>query len=244
VFKFFQKKPQILSQRVVVRPHRSWQFYLAVTAIVCSLLAALSWGMYEAGRHSVDELDDRIEEKISYLFDPGGCRQTKKQKLCTQIGDLIQQVQISNTANQNLAEEVKSLAAENDHLKEKLEFFHNLVANNTKSGISIYQFSLKETQIPGQYRYALTLIQGGERPNDFKGNLRFKVKLLQKDQSKVIPLVNKNSKQDFPINFKFIHRLEEHFQVSPDTSVESIQVQIYKNGDKKPIVTETVQPAS
>ncbi len=192
----------------------------------------------------MDELDDKTEEKTTYSFDPGSCRQTKKQKLCTQIGDLIQQLQISNTANQDLAEEVKSLANENDHLKEKLAFFQNLVANNTKSGISIYQFSLKETQIPGKYRYALTLIQGGERPNDFKGNLRFKVKLLQKDQSKVIPLINKNSKQDFPIGFKFFHRLEEHFQVSPDTIVENIQVQIYKNGDKKPIVTEIVQPAS
>jgi hypothetical protein len=244
VLKLFQKKPQILSPRVVVRPHRSWQFRLLAAMAICSLLMLLSWGMYEAGRQSANTHNDAIEEKSTYLFDPGSCRQTKKQQLCTQIGDLIQQLQISTTANQNLAEEVKSLASENDQLKEKLVFFQHLVASNTKSGISIYQFNLKETETAGKYRYALTLIQGGERPSDFKGSLRFKVKLTQNGHSKLVPLTSNNSKQDFPVNFKFFHRLEEHFQVAPDTTIESIQVQIYKNGDKKPLVIETVQPAS
>ncbi len=186
--------------------------------------------------------EDIIEEKLAYLFEPGACRQTKKQKLCAQIGDLAQQLQIGNTANQNLAEEMKFLASENDQLKEQLEFFQHLIASNTKNGISIYQFSLKETQTPGEYRYALTLIQGGERPNDFKGNLRFTVKLKQNDQSKVIPLTKKNQQQNFPVTFKFFHRIEELFKVPPNSIVENIQVEIYRNGDKKAILSETIQP--
>jgi hypothetical protein len=243
VYKFFQKKPKILSPRVVVRPHLSWQFLLTATIICGSLLTLLSLGMYEAGRQSVNTQDDIDQEKLAHSYDPGNCRQTKKQKLCNQIGDLIQQLQISNTANENLAEQVKSLANENDHLKEKQAFFQHLIASNTKNGLSIYHFSLKETQTPGKYRYALTLIQGGERPNDFKGNLRFQVKLLQNDQSKIIPLTNKNATQDFPVKFKSFHRLEESFNVPPDTIVENLQVQIYKNNDNKAILTETVQPA-
>lgn len=244
MIKLFQKKPQILSPRVVIRPHRSWQFHLSTAVTICSLLALLSWVMYEAGKQAENDHHDTAEEKSTYLFDPGSCQQTKKQQLCIQIGDLAQQLQISTTASQNLAEEVKSLASENDQLKEKLAFFQHLVASNTKSGISIYQFSLKETETPGKYRYALTLIQGGERPSDFKGNLRFKVKMTQNGQSKAVPLTGKNAKQDFPVHFKFFHRLEENFEVAPDTIIENIQVQIYKNGDKKPLVTETVQPAS
>ena len=243
MYKFFQKKPKILSPRVVVRPHLSWQFLLTATIICSSLLTFLSWGMYEAGRQSVNAQDGMDQEKLVHSNDPGTCRQTKKQKLCNQIGDLIQQLQISNTANENLAEQVKSLSNENDHLMEKQVFFQHLIASNTKNGLSIYQFSLKETQTPGKYRYALTLIQGGERPNDFKGNLRFQVKLLQNDQSKIIPLTNKNATQDFPVKFKSFHRLEETFNVPPDTIVENLQVQIYKNNDNKAILTETVQPA-
>ncbi len=198
--------------------------------------------MYETGRQSVNTHFDLIEEKMAFLNDAGTCRQTKKQKLCTQMGDLIHQLQISDTANENLAQQIKLLTNENNQLKEKMVFFQHLMSGNSKNGISIHQFSLKETAIPGNYRYALTLIQGGERPSDFKGNLRFHVKLLQNDQRKTIPLLNKDSKQDFPINFKFLHRLEESFQVPPDTVVESIQVQIHDINDKKTILTQAAQP--
>lgn len=240
--KFFQKKPKILSSRVVVRPHLSWQYRLVAIVISCLLLLLLSWGMYEAGSQSTNTQNDRVQEKLEYLYDPGTCRQTKRQKLCTQIGDLMQQLQISNTANKNLAKQVKSLANENDHLKEKLVFFQHVMSGNTKSSISIYHFSLKETQTPGTYRYTLTLVQGGERPSDFKGNLRFQVTLLQNDRSKTIPLTNKSSTQDFPVTFKFFHRLEEIFKIPPDTTVESLQVQIYENDDNKAILTQTAQP--
>ncbi len=158
------------------------------------------------------------------------------------MGDLIHQLQISDTASENLATQIKLLTNENDHLKEKLVFFQHLMSGNTKSGISIHQFSLKETDTPGKYRYALTLIQGGERPSDFKGNLRFQVKLLQNDQSKTIPLISKDSQQNFPVNFKFLHRLEENFNIPPDTIVESLQVQIHENNDSKAILTQTAQP--
>lgn len=200
--------------------------------------------MYEAGSQSGNtQNNNRVQEKLEHLYDPGTCRQTKKQKLCAQIGDLIQQLQISNTANKNLAKQVKLLANENDHLKEKLVFFQHLMSGNTKDNISIYQFSLKETQTPGKYRYTLTLIQGGERPSDFKGSLRFQVKLLQNDRSKTIPLINKNSTQDFPVNFKFFHRLEESFKAPTDIIVESLQVQLYESNNSKAILTQTVQPA-
>lgn len=198
--------------------------------------------MYETGKQSVGTRSDLTEEKTAFLNDAGTCRQTKKQKLCTQMGDLIHQLQISDTANENLAQQIKLLTNENNQLKEKMIFFQHLMSGNSKNGISIHQFSLKETTIPGNYRYALTLIQGGERPSDFKGTLRFQVKLLQNDQRKTIPLLNKHSKQDFPINFKFLHRLEESFQVPPDTVVESIQVQIHDINDKKTILTQAVQP--
>jgi hypothetical protein len=244
VNKFFQKKPKILSPRVVVRPHTSWPYRLVAIVISCLLLLLLSWGMYEAGSQSANtQNNNMVQEKLEHLYDPGTCRQTKKQKLCAQIGDLIQQLQISNTANKNLAKQVKLLANENDHLKEKLVFFQHLMSGNTKDSISIYQFSLKETQTPGKYRYTLTLIQGGERPSDFKGNLRFQVKLLQNDRSKTIPLINKNSTQDFPINFKFFHRLEESFKAPTDIIVESLQVQLYESNNSKAILTQTVQPA-
>jgi len=243
VKKFFQRKPKILSPRVVVRPHRSLQHRLMAIVIACIALLLLSWSMYEAGSRSVNGQNDIAQEELNHLYDPGTCRQTKRQKLCSQIGDLMQQLQISTTANKNLAKQVEFFTNENNHLKEKLVFFQHLMPGTTKSGISIYHFSLRETQTPGKYRYMLILAQGGERSNDFKGKLKFQVTLQQNDQHKTIPLTSKNSTQDFPVDFKFLHRLEESFKVPPDTIVESMQVQLYENNGNKVILTQSVQPA-
>lgn len=250
----FHKKTGILSPRLVVRPQLSWQYRTAIALIAIALLSTLCWGMYEAGRRTALEQQNGIvsneniakfpEDQSSYIFDPGTCRQTKKQKLCGEIGDLTQQLQINSTANRNLAGQIKSLASENDQLKEKLAFLQHLVSSNSQSGISIYQFNLKQTQTPGLYRYALTLLQGGEKNGDFKGNLRFQVKLLHNKLSKTIPLTTKNSQQDFPIHFKSFHRFEESFQIPPNTVVEDIQVQVFKSGESKALLTETTKPTS
>lgn len=250
----FHNKASILSPRLVVRPRLSWQYRTVIVLIAGALLIALCWGMYELGWRTALEQQDgyapgenlakATENQINYIFDPGTCRQTKKQKLCGEIGDLMQQLQINGTANRNLAEQIKSLASENDQLKEKLAFLQHLVSSNSQSGISIYQFSLKQTQTPGLYRYALILLQGGEKNGDFKGNLRFQVKLLHNKLSKTIPLTSKNSRRDFPVSFKSFHRFEESFQVPPNTTVEDIQVQVFKHGESKALLTETAKPAS
>jgi len=198
--------------------------------------------MYEAGRHSSNDHLYFDEEKMVLLNDAAACRQTKKQQLCTQMGDLIHQLQISDTTNENLTQQIKILTNENNALKEKMAFFQHLMSGNPKSGVSIHQFNLKETAIPGNYRYSLTLIQGGERPNDFKGNLRFQVKLLQNDQYKTIPLVNKDDKKDFPVNFKFLHRLEETFKIPANATAQSMLVEVHDLNIKKVILTQSTQP--
>lgn len=78
--------------------------------------------MFEAGKQSRNSLaDDFTEEKLDYnlSYDPAVCRQTKRQQLCTEMGELIHQVQIHNTANENLLKQIKTLTYENDQLKEK-----------------------------------------------------------------------------------------------------------------------------
>lgn len=241
--KFFYKKPKILSSDVVVRPQWSWQRRLLFFMISVALLLALSWGMYEAGKSATTGNQSVIPEKFDFTYDPGVCQQTKKQKLCSHIGDLTHQLQMNSTTSDNLSLQVKSLTYENDQLKEKLVFFQHLMSGNSKNGISIHQFNLKATDTPGKYRYTLTLIQGGGKPTDFKGKLRLQVKLQQNNQSKTIPLTTKDGSTDFPVHFRFLHRLDESFQVPADTTVENLLVQILENGNDKALLTQTAQPA-
>lgn len=243
--RIFPKNTSILSPRVVVRSSPSWKYRIAVILISCLVLFSLAWGMFEAGKQSRESLpQDFSVEKLdsNLIYDPAVCRQTKRQQLCTEMGELIHQVQIHNTASESLLKQIKTLTYENDQLKEKMVFFQHLMSGNSKSGVSVYQFQLKETETPGKYRYTLTLTQGGKRPNDFKGRVRFYLTLYQENETKIVPLVNGESKVDFPVDFKFLYRLEDAFKVPEGISVKNIQIQIYENNDSKALLTKTTQP--
>jgi len=243
--RIFPKNTPLFSSRVIVRSYPSWKYRIVVILISCLVLISLAWGMFEAGKQSRNSLaDDFTEEKFDHnlSYDPAVCRQTKRQQLCTEMGELIHQVQIHNTANENLLKQIKTLTYENDQLKEKMIFFQHLMSGNSKNGISIYQFQLKETETPGKYRYALTLTQGGKRPSDFKGKVRLHVTLTQNAETKTVPIVTRDSTVDFPIDFKFLYRLEDSFKIPEGISVKNIQVQIYENNDSKALLTQTAQP--
>ena len=244
--RIFPKNTPILSSRVIVRSYPSWRYRIVVILVFCLVLFLVSWGMFEAGKQSRDNLvvEDFTEEKFdnNLSYDPATCRQTKRQQLCTEIGELIHQVQIHSTVNESLLKQIKTLTYENDQLKEKAVFFQHLMSGTSKSGVSVYQFQLKETETPGKYRYTLTLTQGGKRPNDFKGRVRFYITLYQNDETKIVPLVNSESKVDFSVDFKFLYRLEDTFKVPEGISVKNMQIQIYENNHRDVLLTQTTKP--
>ena len=79
------------------------------------------------------------------------------------MAGLVRQLQMNSTLHENLAEQVKALGEENGQLKEELVFFQHLMssADNTKPGVSIRRFDLKQGKFPGEYHYTLLLAQGG-----------------------------------------------------------------------------------
>ncbi|GJL71632.1 MAG: hypothetical protein NMNS01_08310 [Nitrosomonas sp.] len=242
-----QNKLGILAKRVVVRPHVPWYYRLLIAATCISLLVALSWLMYNAGKKSVIPSKEIIFDAESYRsYDSSTCLQKEKRELCTQTAGLVRQLQINSTLHENLAEQVKTLGEENGQLKEELVFFQHLMSDNnsTNPGVSIHRFEVKQGENPGEYRYTLILVQGGQRPKGFKGNLKFLVTLRQNENKKTVPLTNRSATEFFAVNFKFYQRVEESFQVPADAIVESLQVQLFGKDKTKANLTQTVEPSS
>ncbi|MCB1949815.1 DUF6776 family protein [Nitrosomonas sp.] len=242
--KLFKKNSELLPERVIVRPYTSWRTRMLVIFLFCSLLLMLSWGMYEAGRRTAGVVDAASLTKLSEPYHVTTCLQKKRTELCTQLAELTRQFQIVQTTNEDLAKQTRLLSKENNRLKEELDFFEHVMSGNTKidNGISIHQFSLKKDAQPGVYRYSVSMVQGGQRPKDFHGSLKFFVNLRQKDQRKTVLLANKEAEQSFAINFKFYHRIEESFRVPPDAIVESMKVQVFEQNDAQAKLTQTAEP--
>ncbi len=241
--KKIENSSDLFPGRVVVRPQVSWQSRLRNMLLVCLLLLLLSWVMFEMGRRSTGEVDAASLIVPGEPYHMATCSKTKRKNLCAQLAELTRQFQISQTTNDDLVKQTGLLSKENNRLKQELDFFEHVMTGNTKleNGIAVHQFSLKKDGRPQLYRYTVSLVQGGQRPKDFKGTLKFFVNLRQNDQRRTVLLTNKEAKQNFPIHLKFYHRIEESFKVPPDTIVESIKVEVFKQGDSKVLLTQTVE---
>jgi len=244
VKKTFKKRTELLTSRMVVRPYVSWPFRLMVLLIIGLLLLALSWGMYEVGKRTTSEKTENEFQLIPEDWhDAAGCLKKDGETLCAQLAELTRQFQILQTTNDDLVKQTKQLSKENSQLKGELDFFEHVMSGNTKidNGITIHLFNLKKDINPGLYRYSLSLVQGGPRAQEFSGYLKFMVNLRQNDQQKKVMLTNKNAQQDFSVNFRFYHRIEENFRVPPETVVESIEVQVFEQNDREARLTKTVE---
>ena len=187
-----------------------------------------------------------INEELIALYDPNTCLQDHTQERCAVLSKFARKLQMNNTVHDDLTKQIRSLGEENDHLKEELVYFQHLMTNDgdTASGISINRFNLTQGQSARQYRYTLLLTQGGQRPKDFQGNLKFLITLRQNSDKKVIALASSDSSKSFPINFKHYKRIDKSFQVPENTIVENIQVQVFEKNKSKAKLTQSTKLSS
>ncbi|MCW5608165.1 MAG: hypothetical protein KIT26_08925 [Nitrosomonas sp.] len=246
MIRLFKKKPNIISSRMVVRPYISWPFRLMVVMVTCFCLLLLSWGMYEAGKRTATGKTgpaSQIKQKEWQWHNAGECLEKDGETLCTQLVELTRQFQILQTTNDDLVKQTKQLSKENSLLKGELDFFEHVMTGNTKldSGVAIHHFNLKKDNNSDVYRYSLSLVQGGPRTQEFNGHLKFLINLRQNEQRKKVMLTNQHAQQNFPVHFKFYHRIEENFKAPSDMEVESIEVQIFEKNDRQARLTKTVE---
>jgi len=247
VDKLFKKKPtKAISSQVVVRQNISWQYRLIILAGSSFALMLLAWTVYELGRQTNNPQGIITKLDIEKLYQEGSCLPSDRKELCTQLATINRQLQIINITSENLTEQVKQLGAENDRMKEELDFFQHLMSGKEKidKEISVYRFKLIASSKPGVYRYGISFAQGGQRPTDFNGSLRLTVNLKQDNIPKSIPLTHKGSGQDLPLNFKFFHKLEENFRIPSNAILQSLQIEVFKENSATAILTQTIKPSS
>ncbi len=250
--KLQNNKSNISSPRVVIRPYVPWHLRLLAIFILTFLLLALSWGMYQFGsKSSITSTNfikngKEINEELISLYDANTCLQKHTQERCAVLSKFARKLQMNNTVHDDLTKQIKLLGEENDRLKEELVYFQHLMTNNgnTAPGISINRFNLTQGQSARQYRYTLLLTQGGQRPKDFEGNLKFLITLRQDSEKKVIALASSDSSKLFPVNFKHYKRVDKSFQVPENTVVENIQVQVFEKNKTEAKLTQTAKLSS
>lgn len=242
IIKRIKRKFGVFAPHVAVRPHVPWYLRWSIIVVFVTLVLALSWFMFDAGRKFTSFDKNGVSHELDQLSDFSARLKRDNEKLRTQVAGLERQLQIDRATREDIAEQVKVLGDENDHIKEDLAFFQNLASSNEKAtdNISIYHFKLEQGQSPGEYRYSLVLLLGERHTNDFQGKLAFAINLWQDGKKAIMPLPSGDSSGVFNVSFKFYHRVERTFKVPSDTVVEGLQVQVFENGTTEAKLTRIV----
>ena len=245
-FRKFERRFSISAQRLSVRPHIPWYVRWAIAIPFILALGWVVWWAYDSGLElagfhrgqAVQELDT-LRENVSNLQDENA-------KLSSQAASFERQAQIKNAANEEIANQIKLLADENVRLKENLAFFQNLplAQGESESDLSILRLKVERDSLPGEYYCRLILVQSvKQRGKAFQGNMQLIVNAVKDGKKVVLQFPMGSTEQElaaYQLNFKYYQVVDRGFKVSPDITIENVQVRVFERGVREPKVVQSV----
>ena len=239
----FKRRFSIASSPLAVRRHLVWYWRVPLVLAMLAGGLSLAWWTYNEGMRfagfergiTFDELHDLRKRVVALESENIGLR--------SKVAQSDRKLQIEQATQSDLAKSMQVLQDENAHLKEDIAFFRKLMsADKSDSVLSIYRVKVENGVLPGEYRYRLLLLQGGQREKEFQGKVQLLVNLQQDGKKSVItlPALGGKDAQTFNLNFKFYQRVEGMFQVPPKAQVKNIQVRVFENNSSQPKLMQTV----
>jgi hypothetical protein len=231
----------ISAPKMTVRTHVAWYWRWMGMVLLASVSLALALWIYDAGRRFAGFDRSEIEEEVKTLRASALRLEAETTQLRSVADASESRLKIEQSAQAQLATQVKTLEEENRRIKEDLAFFENLGPATNK--LSINRFTVQKDVLPGEYRYRLLVLLGGAgRDRQFQGGLQLLVNTQSpgRDGMIVLPDPSQPENPAFRLNFKYFQRVEGAFRVPEKTKIRSVQVRIMEKGNSQPSATQSV----
>ena len=235
----------IAAPRVAVRSHVPWYWRWLWAAVFLGVAAAAMAWMYDAGRRFAGFDRSQVAQELAAVKSELAAAQSELERLRAIANAADSRVSIERTAQQKLAQQIRTLEQENARVREELATFESMLSSDARAAatLSIYRFKVEPDVLPGEYRYRLLLLTPTDRRGrDFNGRLELVVSMQEGGQNAMMsfPEPGDAAAASFRLSFKYFRRVEGTFRVNPKARVESVQVRIYEQGQTQPRVTQTV----
>jgi hypothetical protein len=240
LYRRLKRRFGIAAAPLAVRRHVAWYWRLPLMVILLAGGIALSWLFYSAGAHFAGL--ERGGDELPLMRERLGSLERENVSLRSDGAQSERKMQIEQATQNDLAKTVKTLQDENAQLKEDLTFFRKQMSSDKSDGdLSIYRFKV-ENIMPGEYRYRLLLLQGGQREREFQGKVQFLVSFTQGGEKLVmtLPSTKDAEARAYNLNFKYYQRLEGVFHAEPKAQVKKVQIRVFENGAAQPKLMQTV----
>jgi hypothetical protein len=199
--------------------------------------------MYDTGRRFAGFDRGELQSEFARLRESMAQLEGEAARLRAIADASESRLKIEQSAQAQLASQVKALEDENSRLREELGFFENLVPSERRGEkVSIHRFSVERDVLPGEYRYRLLVLQGGRLDREFHGSLQLVVEMQQegKDATIIFPDSAETGNATFKLNFKYFRRVEGTFRVPAKARVRTIQARIFENGSNEARASQNV----
>ena len=235
----------IAAPRVAIHTHIAWYWRWIGVAVLLGISAASAAWIYDAGRRFAGFDRGEVQEQLASTRAELEAAHAELERLRAIANAADSRVSIERTAQQKLAQQIRTLEQENARVREELATFESMLSSDARnaSALSIYRFKVESDLLPGEYRYRLLVMTPGvRRERDFTGRLELVVNLTEGGRSVMMsfPEQADAGAAAFRLAFKYFRRVEGSFRVSPKARVESVQVRVYETGSNQPRATQTV----
>ena len=232
------------ASRVAVRRRIPW-FVWALGGIgLAAALAAYTWWVYDAGLRAAGVDLGEMRSELGQLRAQSAQLAKSNEELSARTARAESQHKVDKAAHDDLAKQVKTLMEENAQLKDELAFFQAVTSGDAKQqSLAVHRLQLRRDTVLGEYRYSMLLVQGGKDAKPFQGRLQLAVRMRQngRESTMTLPGPVAGAADPFKVSFRFYQRVEGTFKAPVAATVESLQVRVYRDGVREPLVTEVVQ---
>jgi hypothetical protein len=235
----------IAAPRVAVHSHIPWYWRWVGIALLLAISAAAAAWIYDAGRRFAGFDRSEVQQELAATRADLAAARDELERLRAIANAADSRVSIERTAQQKLAQQIRTLEQENARVREELATIETMLTSEARSAaaLSIYRFKIEPDVLPGEYRYHLLLLTPTTRlERDFNGRLELVVSLTEGGQSVMMsfPEPGDAGAAAFRLAFKYFRRVEGSFRVNPKARVESVQARVYEAGSNHPRATLTV----
>lgn len=234
----------ITAPRMAVRMQMPW--YLRWLAIVVLLAAGgiLSFAVYDATVGFGWRERAAQQQERAALQSALDTARAELERLRSLSDAAESKLSIERTAQQKLAQQVRTLESENARLREDQAIFQAMLAGGSRGSapLAIRGFKV-EPVAKGEYRYRLIVLASGMPRSSFRGRYELLVRTGAGGRSAIMTLPEGASASGpFGLEFKHFQRVDGTFQVSGSARVENVEVRVYEAGSPQVRASEVVQP--
>ena len=235
----------IAAPRVAVHSPVPWYLRWLGIALLLGISAASAAWIYDAGRRFAGFDRNEIESELAGVRSQLADAEAELEKLRAVANAADSRLAIERTAQQKLAQQIRTLEQDNARLREELGTLDGMLSSDTRAGTSlaIYRFKVEPDVLPGEYRYHLLLVTPRARSErEFNGRLELVVNLTEDGHGAMMtfPEAGDSGAAAFRLAFKYFRRVEGTFRVNPKAKVENVQARIYETGSNQPRATSAV----